>query len=90
VPWLVTFDDHEVDNDYAGDQPWRPDPQLKRANPHMQFADSAHRGYILLELTPQACVAQLRVLDNAADPDAAVSTLARFEIRANRPGAVRR
>jgi alkaline phosphatase D len=63
---------------------------LKRANPHMQFADSAHRGYFLLELTPQACVAQLRVLDNAADPDAAVSTLARFEIRANRPGAVRR
>ena len=24
VPWLVTFDDHEVDNDYAGDHPFAP------------------------------------------------------------------
>jgi alkaline phosphatase D len=63
---------------------------LKRANPQIQFADSAHHGYFLLELTPQTCVARLRVLDNPAVPDTAVSTLARFEVRAHRPGAVRR
>jgi alkaline phosphatase D len=63
---------------------------LKRANPQIQFADSVHHGYFLLELTPQTCVARLRVLDNAAVPDTAVSTLARFEVRAHRPGAVRR
>lgn len=61
---------------------------LKRANPHILFAESAHRGYFLLELTPQACSAQLRVLHNAAEPDTTVSTLAGFEVRAQRPGAV--
>ena len=62
---------------------------LKRANPHVVFAESAHRGYFLLELTPRACVGRLRLLDNAAEPDTAVSTAARFQVPANRPGAVR-
>ncbi len=63
---------------------------LKRENPHMVFADSTHRGYFVLELTPQACFAQLRVLRDAAEPDTSVSTLASFEVPAQRPGAVRR
>jgi alkaline phosphatase D len=62
---------------------------LKRANPHISFADSAHRGYFLVELTPDACSARLRVLADASDPDTTVSTLARFEVRSGRPGVLR-
>ncbi|MDQ0214486.1 alkaline phosphatase D [Oikeobacillus pervagus] len=29
-PWIVTFDDHEVDNNYAGDIPQDPDKQSKK------------------------------------------------------------
>src|SRR5918994_4827493 len=30
VPWLMTFDDHEVDNDYAGDEPFTPQAEFLR------------------------------------------------------------
>jgi alkaline phosphatase D len=63
---------------------------MRRANPNVHFADSAHRGYFLLELTPDACVGHLRVLDDVTDANSAISTLARFRVRADRPGAVRR
>lgn len=62
---------------------------LKRVNPHILFADSAHRGYFLLELTPEACSARLRGLADAADPNTTVSTLAGFEVRSGTPGLVR-
>jgi alkaline phosphatase D len=62
---------------------------LKRVNPHILFADSAHRGYFLVELTPDACSARLRVLADAADPDTTVSTLASFQVRSGRPGVLR-
>ena len=59
--------------------------ELKLANPHIHFAESEHRGYVLVELEPQVCRAHVRVLDDVADPATAVSTLARFEIRAGQP-----
>ncbi|WP_393083215.1 alkaline phosphatase D family protein [Streptomyces sp. LN704] len=31
APWVVTFDDHEVDNDFAGEVPQDPDKQTHRA-----------------------------------------------------------
>ncbi|MFI6348998.1 alkaline phosphatase D family protein [Streptomyces sp. NPDC050560] len=43
APWVVTFDDHEVDNDYAGQVPQDPDKQ-----PHDAFVDriaAAYRAY---------------------------------------------
>jgi alkaline phosphatase D len=62
---------------------------LQRDNPHIHFADSARRGYFLVELTPDACSARLRVLTDASDRDATVSTLAGFEIRSGSPGVLR-
>jgi alkaline phosphatase D len=59
---------------------------MKRANPHIRFADSEHRGYFIVDLEPHVCRAQVRVVTNVADPDTAISTLARFEIRAGQPG----
>ena len=61
---------------------------LRLANPHIHFAESKHRGYFLVELTPQVCRARLRVLTDVADPNTTISTLACFEVRAGQPGVV--
>ena len=39
VPWLVTWDDHEVDNDYANDQSEHLDPQflIRRAAAYQAY-----------------------------------------------------
>jgi alkaline phosphatase D len=70
-------------------RPQRRTEAIMRANPHMLFGDSVRRGYMVLDLTRERCVVRLRVLSDAARPDARVSTLARFEIEAARPGARR-
>jgi alkaline phosphatase D len=62
---------------------------IVRANPHIAFGDSTRRGYFVVDLTTERLVAQLRVLDDVARPDAAVSTAATFEIVAGRPGVTR-
>ncbi|MFO1243792.1 MAG: alkaline phosphatase D family protein [Ramlibacter sp.] len=54
-------------------------------NPHFVLAESEHRGYGLLDLTPAQLTASLRVVDDVTRPDAAASTLARFAVRAGRP-----
>jgi phosphodiesterase/alkaline phosphatase D-like protein len=59
---------------------------IVRANPHIVYGESARRGYFLVDLTAERCVAALRVLDDVNRPDAAVSTAATFEIAAGRPG----
>jgi hypothetical protein len=51
------------------------------------FGDSTHRGYLILDLTPERCVAHVRALDDATRPDSAVSTLAELVIDARHPGA---
>jgi alkaline phosphatase D len=56
-------------------------------NPHIRFGRSTNRGYVALEVTPERCIARLRVVDDAEDPNAAVSTQATFAIEAGRPGA---
>jgi alkaline phosphatase D len=66
--------------------PARQTAGLPLANPHIHFAESDHRGYLLVEIEPQICRAQLRVLTDVADPNTAISTLAHFEIRARQPG----
>ena len=38
-----------------------------RANPHIIYGDSARRGYFLLDVTPERCTAQLRVLEDPTD-----------------------
>ena len=62
--------------------------ELVLANRHIHFADSEHRGYVLVDLEPQICRAQVRVLRDVADPAAMASTLRRFEIRAGEPGVL--
>jgi len=51
-------------------------------NPHFVFADAAHRGYGVLELTPARLTGTLRGLADVSRVDAPLSTLARFEVEA--------
>jgi len=54
-------------------------------NPHFVFADSQYRGYGIAEFTPQRLRVSLQVLDDVTRKDAAVRTLAAFEVPAGRP-----
>jgi alkaline phosphatase D len=58
-------------------------------NPHISFGHSAHRGYTLIEVTPGALRADLRIMETVLKPDAGCRTLASFLIEDGRPGPVR-
>ena len=60
---------------------------IVRDNPHILYGDSARRGYVVLDVTAERCTARLRVIDNPADREAAVTTAATFVVDAGRPGA---
>jgi alkaline phosphatase D len=62
---------------------------IVRDNPHLLYGDSARRGYVVLDVTPERCTARLRVIDNPADRRAGVLTAASFVVDAGRPGAQR-
>ena len=62
---------------------------ILRANPHILFGDSIHRGYMVLDLVRERCVARLRAVEDVTRPDTRVSTLARFAVDAGRPGPQR-
>jgi alkaline phosphatase D len=62
--------------------------QMKESNPHIRLADSRHRGYTLVELSPQRCEVALRTLDSIKIREPKLSTLARFGVEPGRPGAI--
>ena len=58
--------------------------QLAR-NPHFVLADRERRGYGVVEFTPQQLTTTLRVVDDVAQSDSGISTLAQFVVEAGRP-----
>jgi len=60
-------------------------PDVLAENPHFVFADSECRGYGVVELTPRALTATLRVVDDVTRADSGVQTLAKFAVQAGRP-----
>ncbi|HYF18480.1 MAG TPA: alkaline phosphatase D family protein [Ramlibacter sp.] len=60
-----------------------------KENPHFVFADGLHRGYGLVDFTPQRLTATLRGLDDATVPFAQARTLATFVVEAGRKRLVR-
>ncbi len=53
-------------------------------NPHFTFADNRAKGYGLCDFTPAQLTTTLRVADDVTRKDAAISTLATFEVKAGR------
>jgi alkaline phosphatase D len=62
---------------------------ILRDNPHMHFGDSRHRGFIVVDVTPDTCMIQLRTIQDPTDRRTGVSTAATFRVDAGRPGAQR-
>jgi alkaline phosphatase D len=58
-------------------------------NPNLLFANSEHRGYLRLDVTPQRLRADLVAMDTVITQDAGRSVLASFEVEAGRPGPAR-
>ncbi|WP_406138979.1 alkaline phosphatase D family protein [Streptomyces sp. NBC_01089] len=63
-------------------QQWDP---LKADNPHWKVID-AHRGYHLFDIGESSVDAQVRVVDTVLSKKAKASTLARLQVRSERPG----
>ncbi|KPU94903.1 alkaline phosphatase [Variovorax paradoxus] len=55
-------------------------------NPHILLARSDRRGYAVADVTPGRWLTSLRVLDDVAQPDSGISTLARFAVDDCVPG----
>ena len=57
-------------------------------NPHVHFARSDQRGYMLFDLDARGLAVALRSLDRATDPESGITTVARFVVDLARPGPV--
>lgn len=55
-------------------------------NPHIKLGRADLRGYTSLRVSAARCEATLRVVDDARNADAGVSTLARYAVESGRPG----
>jgi alkaline phosphatase D len=68
--------------------PYDPIAKALPDNPHVHFFDSRQRGYVLVDLTPDAMQAQMRTVSDAHDPKATISTFKTFAVEGGRPGVV--
>ena len=62
---------------------------IVQQNPHVLFGMSSHRGYWVVDLNAERCVARLRLIDDPTDRDSGIATAATFVVDAGRPGAQR-
>jgi len=68
--------------------PYDPIARVLPDNPHVHFFDSRRRGYVLADLTAQAMQVQMRVVSDARDPKATISTFRTFAVEGGRAGVV--
>ena len=57
-------------------------------NPHVHFFESRKRGYVSVDLDRKAMQVRMRVVSDAHDPNADISTLKAFVVENGRPGIV--
>jgi alkaline phosphatase D len=55
-------------------------------NPHVLLADSRHRGYVRVQLTPRRWLADLRIMQTVQRADAPCSTLASYVVEDGKAG----
>jgi alkaline phosphatase D len=68
--------------------PYEPIARSLPDNPHVHFFDSRRRGYVAIDLVPTHMQVGMRVVSDAADPKADISTLKAFAVEDGRPGVV--
>jgi alkaline phosphatase D len=57
-------------------------------NPHVHFFESRKRGYLCMDLDRSHMQVQMRVVSDAHDPKADISTLKTFAVESGKPGVV--
>ena len=62
---------------------------IVQGNPHILYGLSSHRGYWVVDVNPERCIARLQVIDDPKDRHAGITTVATFAVDAGRPGAQR-
>ncbi len=60
---------------------------IRDANPHIHFAESTKRGYVLLDFGKDRAEARLRVVGTVKERESPVTTRARYTVENGRPGA---
>jgi len=68
--------------------PYDPIAQALPDNPHVHFFESRRRGYVVADLAPDHVQVQMRVVSDAREPKAGISTLKTFAVESGRPGVV--
>ncbi len=68
--------------------PYRPLARALPDNPHVHFFESRRRGYVCVDLQPAHMQVRMRVVSDARDPNAGISTLRTFAVESGRPGVV--
>jgi alkaline phosphatase D len=58
-------------------------------NPHLLLGNSAHRGYVRLDISAKGATASLQISADVRDPATKISTLAKFFVEPGKPGPVR-
>lgn len=69
-----------------GDAPFG---DLLPRNPHIRYKDTKNSGYILIDVRPDALLAELRIVEDQRDINGTVTTGPRFMVRAGQAGAHR-
>ena len=59
---------------------------IAAANPHIHFAESTRRGYVVLDFARGGAQARLRVVESVKKEDSPVSTRASYTVEEGRPG----
>ncbi len=57
-------------------------------NPHVHFFESRRRGYVVVDLEPAKMEVRMRVVSDAHDPKADISTLKTYAVESGHPGVV--
>src|SRR4029077_4882571 len=57
-------------------------------NPHVHFFESRRRGYVCVDLERALMQVQMRVVSDARDPKADISTLQTFAVESGKPGVM--
>jgi len=60
---------------------------MRPDNPHVRFANSERRGYVVMELDAKRCAVRLRGLDDVTSRTSGIVTQASFVVEDGRPGA---
>jgi alkaline phosphatase D len=62
---------------------------IRAANPHIRYANGDDRGYVVLDIGRDRLEARVRAVETVKASDAAISTVADFQVEAGRPGVRR-